>query len=44
MTKEVRIFVFMTIIPVLLCAAAGAWCVYTAWQKMLNDEHRDLKA
>ena len=44
MTKEVRIFVFMTIIPVLLCAAAGAWCIYTAWQKMLNDEHRDLKA
>ena len=44
MTKEVRIFVFMTIVPVLLCAAAGAWCVYTAWQKMLNDEHRDLKA
>ena len=44
MTKEVRIFVFMTLIPVLLCTAAGAWCIYTAWQKMLDDEQRDLKA
>ncbi|MBQ8124517.1 MAG: HAMP domain-containing histidine kinase [Kiritimatiellae bacterium] len=43
MTKEIRIFIFMAILPVLLGAAAGIVFVRTTWQKMLDDERRDLE-
>ena len=44
MTKEIRIFVFATVLPVLFGLAAGTWAVRTAWLKMLDDERHDLKA
>ena len=42
MTKEMRIFVFATVLPVLLGTVAAVFSVRTAWQKMLDDEQRDL--
>lgn len=44
MTKEIRIFAFAIALPALIGVAAGAWSVRTAWQKIMDDERRDLKA
>ena len=38
-----RIFVFATVLPVLLGTAATVWAVRIAWQKMMDDERADLK-
>lgn len=43
MTKEVRIFLLTAVLPAVLGMAAGIFFVRTAWQKMLDDERRDLK-
>ena len=44
MKNEIRIFVFATVLPVLLCTAGAVLAVRMARQKMLDDERRDLKA
>ena len=43
MTKEVRIFLLTAVLPAVLGMVAGIFFVRTAWQKMLDDERRDLK-
>lgn len=43
MTREIRIFVLATLLPVLLCTAAAAFAIRTLRQKMLNDERSELK-
>ena len=42
-TKEIRIFAVTAILPAVLGAVVGVFFVRTAWQKMLDDEHRDLE-
>ena len=42
-TKEIRIFTLMAVLPAVLGTAAGIVFVRTAWQKMLDDELRDLE-
>ena len=41
--KELRLFVFATLLPVLLGTAATMFTVRTAWRKMMDDERSDLK-
>ena len=43
MTKEIRIFLLTAVLPAVLGMVAGIFFVRTAWQKMLDDERRDLK-
>ena len=43
MTKEFRIFAVTAVLPAVLGTAAGIFFVRTAWQKMLDDERRDLE-
>lgn len=43
-SREIRIFALMTILPILLGTAAGVWFARTALQKMRDDELRDLEA
>lgn len=44
MTREIRIFALAAVLPVLLGTVAAAFSVRTVWQKMLDDERRDLEA
>lgn len=44
MTKEVRIFALTAVLPAVLGMAVGFVFVRTTWQKMLDDERRDLEA
>ena len=44
MTKEVRIFALTAVLPAVLGVAVGFVFVRTTWQKMLDDERRDLEA
>lgn len=44
MTKEIKLYLFTTILPALLGLAAAAWGVRTAWQKTLADERLDLQS
>jgi hypothetical protein len=44
MKKELRLFLFTTLLPALLGLAAAAWSLRTSWQKMQIDERRDLQA
>ncbi len=43
MKKEIRIFIFTAVLPALIGTAVGAFFVRTAWQKMQDDERRDLE-
>ena len=43
MKREIRIFAFCAILPTAIGLSMGIWLVRTAWQKMLDDERRDLK-
>ncbi len=44
MTKEFRIFAVTAVLPAVLSTAAGIFFVRTAWQKMLDNECRDLES
>ena len=44
MKKDIRIFVFAIVLPVLLGTVATVSAIRTARQKILDDERRDLKA
>ena len=43
-SRELRLFLFSTLLPALLGLAAAVWGVRTAWQKMLADERLDLQS
>ena len=43
MTKEIRIFAVTAVLPAVLGTVVGVFFVRTTWQKMLDDERRDLE-